>query len=228
MPILSAIMVFVFLLGILAPVVSGLLLVVGEPFPGRIPFCLAYNLIIAERVYAMFFRIRTKDVFGVKKDWTSAAVGLAYAGVMYGILFEFFRRGSAAPFPAASLGGFVLYAGAVLLRYSAFHHLGRQWVVHLDRNDAPERSLVRSGPYAWIRHPLYVGACLEVIGAPLAFNAFGTLVFALLVFVPLEIHRARFEERFLLETFGEEYRAYAEEVRGFFPLPSRKKISESP
>jgi protein-S-isoprenylcysteine O-methyltransferase Ste14 len=94
--------------------------------------------------------------------------------------------------------------------------------VHVDRGTDPSNQLVRSGPYGWVRHPLYVGACLECLAVPLLFNSFWSLLFAAAVFCPLEILRARFEERFLFDAFGDSYRAYAREVPGFLPRLGRR------
>ena len=70
-----------------------------------------------------------------------------------------------------------------------------------------------------MRHPLYFGACLEIVGLPLFLGAWGALLFGALFFIPLEITRAYYEERFLRELFGSAYRDYKNEVWGFFPLP---------
>ena len=67
-----------------------------------------------------------------------------------------------------------------------------------------------TGPYHWVRHPLYLGWLLMVFGAPrmtgdrLAFAALTTGY--LMIAIP-------FEERSLRRSFGEDYRRYAEAVR---------------
>src|SRR5690606_34706954 len=70
-------------------------------------------------------------------------------------------------------------------------------------------TLVTSGPYRWVRHPMYVGvaglvACLSLITASALMLALGPIaVVALLV-------RTRIEEANLLERFGDDYREYRE------------------
>jgi protein-S-isoprenylcysteine O-methyltransferase Ste14 len=151
------------------------------------------------------------------RDWTAIAVGYAYALTLGGAAAEFMVRRC---FPGLGLvaAGATVYVAGVALRYWAFHTLRHQW--HVDVSDTGgERHLVREGPYRIMRHPLYFGACLEIVGLPVFLGAWGALLFGALVFIPLEITRAYYEERFLGELFGSAYRRYKDEVWAFFPLP---------
>jgi len=219
---LSALMVFTFVLAVLAPFVPFALLAVRGAFPGALPFCILFSVIVLEKIYAMLFRMRTKELFRVTQDWTSAAVGVSYSLAMYATITEFFGRGTGVTVLPAALFGGGLYLFAVALRYRAFDHLGRHWAVHVDRGTDSSNQLVRTGPYRLIRHPLYVGACLECLAVPLLLNSFWSLLFAAVVFCPLEVLRARFEEGFLFAAFGEAYRDYARDVPGFLPRLGRR------
>ena len=214
---LSVLMIVVLALALLSPVYPFVLYVVGPRFSFALVFSIVFALIALEKVYAMFVRMRQKDLVKVERDWTSAAVGISYTLVMYLALVEFYWVVQAEVSWSLTIVGAVLYLGAVALRYWAFRHLGRQWVVHLDRNDADERVLIQDGPYGCIRHPLYAGACLEALAVPLIFNGVGAAVLACLTFIPLEVKRAMFEEKFLRQTFGAAYDDYAARVGGFFP-----------
>ena len=78
------------------------------------------------------------------------------------------------------------------------------------RESAARGGLQTSGPYRWVRHPLYLGWVIAVFGAAhmtgdrLAFAAITTLY--LMLAVP-------WEERSLLNSFGDEYRRYQQRVR---------------
>ncbi len=79
-----------------------------------------------------------------------------------------------------------------------------------------EHSLVTTGPYRWIRHPLYTSgiiffAALSLVAATWFFAA----LMAVLA-VPLII-RTRREEAMLVERFGDAYRAYMQRTGRFFP-----------
>jgi protein-S-isoprenylcysteine O-methyltransferase Ste14 len=67
--------------------------------------------------------------------------------------------------------------------------------------------LVTTGLYSRIRNPIYLFGGLFIIGLSLFVSVWGPLVVALVI-VPLQVVRARREERVLAEAFGEEYERY--------------------
>jgi protein-S-isoprenylcysteine O-methyltransferase Ste14 len=122
---------------------------------------------------------------------------------------------SAVPLPAwVRWGGVGLAAlGGTLLIWT-FHTLGP----NLTDTVVTRRvhTLVTSGPYRWVRHPLYTATALAVVGNSLtAANWFllaaGGFVFAMMVI------RTRREEKFLLDRFGDSYREYMARTGRFFP-----------
>lgn len=83
----------------------------------------------------------------------------------------------------------------------------RIWAAgHLEKG----REVTTSGPYAWLRHPLYLGSC--VMGAGLAIAADNAIVAAIVVvylFVTI-VAAVRSEEAHLTAKFGGAYPAYRE------------------
>jgi protein-S-isoprenylcysteine O-methyltransferase Ste14 len=77
--------------------------------------------------------------------------------------------------------------------------------------------LVRTGPYAFVRNPIYTGMVLAVLGTALVAGTVGSLIGFVLVVLALW-QKARVEERLLLEEFGEEYAAYQREVKFLVPF----------
>lgn len=94
--------------------------------------------------------------------------------------------------------------------------LGRHYDLVLEIHAGHE--LVRSGPFAWVRHPVYTGLAIHFIGACLATGNVLLIVGTLLVTFPAFYARARAEERLLRDQFGDEYARYAEEVGMLVPL----------
>jgi len=79
-----------------------------------------------------------------------------------------------------------------------------------------EHKLVTSGPYRWVRHPLYTfGSALFVAFGLMADNWFFILM-ALLVFLVMASRTPR-EEANLVEKFGEEYREYMKRTGRYLP-----------
>ena len=67
--------------------------------------------------------------------------------------------------------------------------------------------LVTHGIYRHIRHPVYVFSALAIAGLLLSINR-PELLLVLLVLIPIQVVRARQEQRVLEERFGEQYRVY--------------------
>ena len=78
------------------------------------------------------------------------------------------------------------------------------------RRDPSRTNLQITGPYRWVRHPLYLGWMLAVFGA--AHMTADRLAFAAITSVYV-IVAVPWEERALERTFPESYRRYKEEVR---------------
>jgi len=111
---------------------------------------------------------------------------------------------------AASHSDLLGWTGVVLcglgfgLAISARWYLGRNWGMPMSRKEQPE--LVTSGPYAHIRHPIYTGLILAMLG-----SAIGVNIFWALMLVPVGgyfIYSARREEAVMLQLFPDRYAAY--------------------
>jgi len=79
-----------------------------------------------------------------------------------------------------------------------------------------EHTLVTSGPYRWVRHPLYtIGCSLFVTFGMIADNWFIALL-GILAFIAMAIRTSR-EEANLIAKFGDEYREYMKRTGRFLP-----------
>jgi len=98
--------------------------------------------------------------------------------------------------------------------------LGDQWGICVLPNfygDEKGRSMIISGPYRYIRHPIYAAYYVELIALALIPNCYVTLLFALFVNVPIQVIRSKIEEKELLSYFGEQYATYRANVPAFCP-----------
>ncbi len=77
-------------------------------------------------------------------------------------------------------------------------------------------SLVRRGPYRWVRHPFYLSAALLGIGSTLG-TASWFLALVGVTFFSLLVMRTRTEEQKLVERFGDSYLSYMDETGRFWP-----------
>lgn len=108
--------------------------------------------------------------------------------------------------PALGVLGTIVFAAALYLFYRSHKDLGTNWSIALDIRKT--HALVTDGVYRLVRHPMYSAFWLNAVAQLLLLPNWiagpaGLLGIALLYFA-----RVGREERMMLETFGEEYRAY--------------------
>ena len=112
--------------------------------------------------------------------------------------------------------GLALLVVGVAFAIWAIATLGRHYDLELEIHR--DHELVRSGPYSFVRHPVYTGLALHFAGACLATGNLVLIAGTLLVTFPALYLRAWTEERLLRERFGAAYDAYAREVGMLVPL----------
>src|SRR6202790_2723131 len=110
--------------------------------------------------------------------------------------------------------GVALVAAGIAIAFWARWHLGANWsgTVTLKEN----HELIRSGPYRSIRHPIYTGILLALLGTAVQIGqvrSFLAFVVAWLCFY----FKARREESFLSEEFGERFAEHIGRTGMFLP-----------
>jgi protein-S-isoprenylcysteine O-methyltransferase Ste14 len=118
-----------------------------------------------------------------------------------------------------AVGLTLLYAGLAFAVWARVH-LGRNWSGTVTVKQGHE--LIRSGPYGYVRHPIYTGLVSAVLGTALAS---GTVRAALgfLIITAAFLLKLRTEERFMRETFPAQYPAYCEQVPALVPFTKPRR-----
>ena len=112
------------------------------------------------------------------------------------------------------LGGAVLSIGSLPLLVWVFQSLeGNVTPTSATRTD---HELVTSGPYRWIRHPLYTFAMLFWIGICLVAANWLLMLLLATAFLGVLL-RTPLEEQRLIDEFGDDYRAYIEQTGRYWP-----------
>lgn len=102
----------------------------------------------------------------------------------------------------------------IVLIYWLFSSIGRG--ISPTSATRKQHTLVTSGPYRWVRHPLYsVGSSLYIAFGLMADNWF-IAAMGMLAFIAMAIRTPR-EEANLIEKFGDEYREYMKRTGRYFP-----------
>jgi protein-S-isoprenylcysteine O-methyltransferase Ste14 len=93
-------------------------------------------------------------------------------------------------------------------------HLGEYWSGHVTLK--PGHRLIRTGPYALVRHPIYTGLLLAILGSAVAVDEYRGLL-AVVIATEAIVRKLRLEERWLTEEFGGEYDSYRRDVKALVP-----------
>jgi protein-S-isoprenylcysteine O-methyltransferase Ste14 len=122
----------------------------------------------------------------------------------------------AGPWTGRQWIGFLLaVAGAVVLVASIldFARKGRGTLAPID----PPKQLVVTGPYRYVRNPMYLGVLTILLGETLFFRSSALLVYSIVVLAMFVVFVHAYEEPTLRRQFGESYSRYARSVRRWIP-----------
>jgi protein-S-isoprenylcysteine O-methyltransferase Ste14 len=100
------------------------------------------------------------------------------------------------------------------LAFSARRHLGRHWSHAV--TEKVDHELVRSGPYRWVRHPIYTAMLGMYLGTALVSGELHALI-AVAIVIAAYVRKIRLEERLLERVFGADFREYRRHSRALIP-----------
>ena len=140
-------------------------------------------------------------------------LGIAFAVAHFGVIL---LRGAVGP--GWAIAGILLYVAAMALVLGSIESAKRVRLPRAFVEDPQPKALVTTGPFAVIRHPIYVAYSLAWLAAPIA--TWGPIVglFAAIE-IGLYLVAARREEAQLELQFGDAYRVYCQRTGMFFPSP---------
>jgi protein-S-isoprenylcysteine O-methyltransferase len=162
----------------------------------------------------------TIAAFGVKRD-SSPQLGQRL-GLMFAIVAAFllphlpiFRFVNFAPVnPALSVVGTILCAGGMAFLVWGRRTLGGNWSQIVTAKQRHE--LVTSGPYRFVRNPMYTGGLIACLGS--AIVAGGAWVFLLILLGAIFLWRVGAEDRLMTRQFPGEYPAYKQRTKALIPF----------
>jgi protein-S-isoprenylcysteine O-methyltransferase Ste14 len=184
------------------------------------PSRLADSALILLGIYWVYTSIAVKPV-ARREPPISRALRVAVMLVASWLLFSSHASVGllAYPFVPASpwIGwtGFALTAAGCGFAAWGRAFLGTNWSAAVTLKQHHE--LVRTGPYAVVRHPMYAGLLLAVFGVALEVRELRALVAVAIAFV-VWLQKIRREEQFLLHQFAGDYVRYSRSVKRLIPF----------
>jgi protein-S-isoprenylcysteine O-methyltransferase Ste14 len=112
--------------------------------------------------------------------------------------------------------GIALMIGGIFLRQWSIALLGRYFSMLVSVQKG--QSIIREGPYRFIRHPSYTGALLTLTGIGLAIQSWGALLVLIVIFCIVYGYRIHIEEKALILHSGKEYAAYMKTTKMLIPF----------
>jgi protein-S-isoprenylcysteine O-methyltransferase Ste14 len=116
--------------------------------------------------------------------------------------------------PFVGFIGLVIFLSGCALSIWARVNLGKDWGMPMTEREKPQ--LITSGPYAFIRHPIYSGMILAMLGTTIVVT-----IFYIIPFVAVTIYffyTAKVEERDMLREFPDKYKDYKKRTKALIPF----------
>ena len=174
--------------------------------------------IVGEPLY-QFAKHHSKTI--VKRGGRGNILSYLFLIAAFGILqisftgqLAFLGEGFLPDTPAVWLLGFALAVAGLVFSVWARVYLGSNWspAAMLKKG----QTLVRSGPYGIVRHPIYSGLIVAIIGTALVYGGYRVIISVVCVFLFAWV-RITEEEKLMSNQFGEEYTEYKKEVKAIIP-----------
>jgi protein-S-isoprenylcysteine O-methyltransferase Ste14 len=112
------------------------------------------------------------------------------------------------------LGSILTVTGLAFALWARLY-LGSQWDAYISLR--LDHKLVRTGPYSIVRHPIYSGFMLALLGSFVNFGHLRSLIAAAMITLAW-IYKSGLEEAFMKDHFGTEYDQYCHDVKRLVPM----------
>ena len=114
---------------------------------------------------------------------------------------------------AAVLGALLTMLGVAFACWARYV-LGRNWSSVVQVKE--DHELIQSGPYRWVRHPIYTGLLLAFFGTAMAIGEWRGAICVVIVAVSFWF-KLKLEERWMRENFGAAYERYMQRTKALIP-----------
>jgi len=159
-------------------------------------------------------RTQTRESVRSRFSYTIFAVAAFYAMFSHDVALGWMRlRILPSEHWIANLGIAITAAG-LLFAIWARAYLGGNWSGAVTVKVGHQ--LVRTGPYRWVRHPIYSGMILALIGTAISRGEVRGFVAVVFLWIGFTV-KSRIEERFMTATFGPQYDEYRRTTGGIVP-----------
>ncbi|MGO8731269.1 MAG: methyltransferase family protein [Terriglobia bacterium] len=176
------------------------------------------ELVLCFVVWSLAFVKPHKQAAGHKKVVRAPASkwGIALEALGFALVWVHVRPVGFEKSVPSLIASMILGPSSVALVWAATRHLGKQW--RYEAALIEDHELIRTGPYRWVRHPIYASMLGMLLATGAARTWWPMFVAALTVFLSGMEIRVRAEDGLLAEHFQESFIDYRSRVRAYIPL----------
>jgi protein-S-isoprenylcysteine O-methyltransferase Ste14 len=142
--------------------------------------------------------------------------GIVCQGIGFALIFIRIRPAGFEKSELSLIVSMILAPLAALLGWAGATNLGKQW--RFEAALSEDHELVQTGPYRYVRHPIYASMLLLLLAAGAAATWWPMFVAGVVMFLIGTEIRTRLEDRLLADRFGEQFAAYRAKVSAYIPM----------
>jgi protein-S-isoprenylcysteine O-methyltransferase Ste14 len=142
--------------------------------------------------------------------------GIFLQGVGFAFTFAYVRPSGFEKSGLSMIVSMILGPPSVALAWAATRHLGKQWRYEAALSE--DHDLIQTGPYAWVRHPIYASMLGMLLTTGACLTWWPMLIPGVIFFLAGAEIRVRAEERLLADRFRDSFTAYRSRVSAFIPF----------
>jgi len=175
----------------------------------------SWVIVLAYWTFEAFFQKKVKKNSNVKsRIFYSLVLLLSYILLLFSSKIYFLDYLLIHVSVFVNMLAILLAVGGMIICIYSRKVLGSNWSreVMIKKN----HELITTGPYKYIRHPIYSGLLMLFLGTALAIGNLGSLLGFVLLVINFKIKSLN-EEEFMLKCFGKKYEAYMKRTKGFMP-----------
>jgi protein-S-isoprenylcysteine O-methyltransferase Ste14 len=147
---------------------------------------------------------------------SSSKWGIGLVMLSFALIWAYVRPAGFEKSELSLIVSMILAPPSVALAWASTRHLGRQWRYQAAVSEGHE--LIQTGPYRWIRHPIYASMLGMLLATGAAWTWWPMFVAAMVVFIVGTEIRVRAEDRVLSAHFQDSFAAYKSRVRAYIPF----------
>ena len=176
------------------------------------------ELVFCWGAWTLAFVKPRQQAAGQKKVVSAPAArwGILLEAIGFALAWSYVRPAGFEKSRLSLIASMVLGPLSVALAWAAARHLGKHW--RYDAALSEDHDLIQTGPYRWVRHPIYASMLGMLLATGTAWTWWPMFAAALVAFVAGTEIRVRAEDRLLAGRFQNSFIAYRSRVRAYIPF----------